>query len=337
MRGTTAWAGLVVCMAVSASALAQGTTTAEGFVLDNEGNAIVDAKVLLDYKGHIVQKYRTKTDKKGRFVYVNVYPGTYDVTVSKEGLGEATFKSFTIRDLDPTEKAPVFRIGPKKSAEAPADTAAAGAASTAESGAAPPAPPAPLPAEVAGALAADLEKANAALKAGQVDEAIAGYEAVGAKVPNLPELHLDLGLAYARKKDMPKAEAEFRKAVELKPDLTDAHRGLSLVLYETGKREEALSEAIRAAEGAPNDGHLQYSLGVMYADAGKPEQAREALLKAESLDPQNAEIQFQLGTVAVAGNQKGEAISRLEKYLATAPRDARNVATAKGLIAALKQ
>jgi Flp pilus assembly protein TadD len=337
MRGTTAWAGLAVCMAVSASALAQGTTTAEGFVLDNEGNAIVDAKVLLDYKGHIVQKYRTKTDKKGRFVYVNVYPGTYDVTVSKEGLGEATFRSFAIRDREPTEKAPVFRIGQKKGAEAPGEMASAGAASMAEPGPTPPAAPAPLPAEVAGALAADLERAGAALKAGRVDEAIAGYEAVEAKVPNLPELHLDLGLAYARKKDLPKAEAAFRKAIELKPDLTDAHRALSLVLYETNRREEALSEAIRAAEGAPNDGHLQYSLGVMYADAGKTEEAREALLKAESLDPENAEVQFQLGTLAVAASQKAEAIGRLERYLATAPRDARNVATAKGLIAALKQ
>jgi hypothetical protein len=67
----------------------------------------VDAKVLLDYKGHVIQKYRTKTDKKGKFVHVNVYSGNYDVTVSKDGLGEAVFKNFTIRDLGSTEKAPL--------------------------------------------------------------------------------------------------------------------------------------------------------------------------------------------------------------------------------------
>jgi Flp pilus assembly protein TadD len=339
MRRTTVWAGLFVWMALSASAFAQATTTAEGFVLDNDGNPIADAKVLLDFKGHVIQKYHTKTDKKGKFVHVNVYAGTYDVTVSKEGLGEATFKDFAIHDIGSTEKAPVFRIGRKKTSEAAAspDMAAAGAAPGAEAGMAPPAAPAPLPAEVAGALAADLEKAGAAMKAGRLDEAIAGYEAVAAKAPNLPQLHHNLGLAYARKKDMPKAEAELRKAVELKPDFTEAHSALSIVLYEKGNREEALSEAAHAVEGAPDNARLQFSLGVMYADAGRAAEAKEALLKAESLDPTDAEVEFQLGTLAVAANQKAEAISRMERYLGMAPPGARNVASAKGMIAALKR
>jgi tetratricopeptide (TPR) repeat protein len=328
MRRATVLAGLVVWMALSVSAFAQSTTTAEGFVLDSDGNPIVGAKVLLDYKGHVIQKYRTKTDRHGRFLYVNVYAGLYDVTVAKEGLGEAVFKDFTIRELGATEKAPTFRIGSRKTAEAPPTT---------DPGPAPAAAPAPLPAEVAGELAAELERASAALRAGQVDEAIAGYEAVAAKAPNLPELYHNLGLAFTRKKDMQSAETAFRKAVELKPDFTDAHRALSAILYEKGDREGALVEAVRAAQSAPNDGVLQYRLGVMYADAGRTEEAMEALLKAESLDPANAEVQFQLGTLAVAANQVPEAISRMEKYLATAPPGAPNVAAAKGIVAALKR
>lgn len=329
--------GFAAWMALSAPAFAQGTTTAEGFVLDNEGNPIVDAKVLLDYKGHVIQKYHTKTDKKGKFVYVNVYAGSYDVTVSKEGLGEATFKSFAIHDIESTEKPPVFRIGLKKATEtaAPAN-AAAGAASGPDTGIAPPAP-APPPAELAGALAAQLEKAGAALKAGQLDEAIAGYEAVAAKVPNLPQVQHNLGLAYARKKDLAKAEAAFRKAVELKPDFTEAHSALSVVLYEKGSREEAVSEAAKAVETAPDNARLQFSLGVMYADTGRMAEAKETLLKAESLDPTNAEVEYQLGTLAVAANQKAEAIGRMEKYLGMARPDARNVASAKAMIAALKK
>jgi Flp pilus assembly protein TadD len=334
---TRIWLGLAAWMALSASALAQGTTTAEGFVLDNDGNPIVDAKVLLDYKGHVIQKYHTKTDKKGKFVYVNVYAGSYDVTVSKEGLGEATFKSFAIRDLGATEKPPVFRIAVKKPVEAaaPADPAA-GAAPGPEPGVGPVAP-APTPAEVAGALAADLEKAGAALKAGRLDEAIAGYEGVAVKVPTLPQVQHNLGLAYARKKDMTRAEAAFRKAVELKPDFTEAHSALSVVLFEKGSREEAVSEAAKAVETAPDNARLQFGLGVMYADTGRMAEAKETLLKAESLDPTNAEVEYQLGTLAVAANQKAEAISRMEKYLGMARPDARNVASAKAMIAALKK
>ena len=332
MRRTTGLATLAASLLLTASAFPQAMTTAEGFVLDNDGNPIADAKVLLDYKGHVIQKYRTKTDKKGKFVHVNVYSGTYDVTVSKEGLGEAVFKGFGIRDLGSTEKAPIFRIGQRKAAPvASADAAPAAGAGPASAVAV------ALPADVAGALAADLDKANAALKAGQVDEAIAGYEAVAAKVPNLPELYQNLGLAYSRKKDLPKAEAAFRKALELKPELTDAHRALSVILYEKGNRPEALAEAAKAAETAPNDARLQFSLGVMYADAGQAAEAKATLLKAESLDPQNAEVQFQLGTLAVAANQKAEAIGRMEKYLSMAPATAPNVAAAKAMIAALKK
>lgn len=337
MRSMPVWAGFVTCMALSVSALAQGTTTAEGFVLDNDGNPIVDAKVLLDYKGHVIQKYRTKTDKKGKFVYVNVYAGSYDVTVSKEGLGEVTFKSFAIHDLESTEKLPVFRIGLKKAAEAavPANPAA-GAPPAPEPGIAPVAP-APPPAELAGALAAQLEKAGSALKAGQLDEAIAGYEAVAVKVPNLPQVQHNLGLAYARKKDMARAEAAFRKAVELKPDFTESHSALAVVLFEKGSRDEAVSEAAKAVEIAPDNARLQFGLGVMYADTGRMAEAKEALLKAESLDPTNPEVEYQLGTLAVAANQKAEAISRMERYLGMARPDARNVASAKAMIAALKK
>jgi Flp pilus assembly protein TadD len=90
-------------------------------------------------------------------------------------------------------------------------------------------------------------------------------------------------------------------------------------------------------EGAPDNARLQFSLGVMYADAGRAAEAKEALLKAESLDPTDAEVEFQLGTLAVAANQKAEAISRMERYLGMAPPGARNVASAKGMIAALKR
>jgi Flp pilus assembly protein TadD len=333
MRTTTAWATLLASVVLAANAFAQSTTTAEGFVLDNDGNPIADAKVLLDYKGHVIQKYRTKTDKKGKFIHVNVYSGTYDITVSKEGLGEATFKNFAIHDIGDTEKAPVFRIGKPKAAPTPTpEPVASGGGGDAVTAA-----PVALPQEMAAALAADLDQANAAMKAGQLDAAIAGYEAVAAKLPNLPGLYQNLGLAYSRKKDLPQAEAAFRKAIALKPDLTDAHRALSVVLYEQGKREEALVEAAKAAESAPDNARLQFSLGVMYADAGKAAEAKEALLKAETLDPQNAEVEYQLGTLAVAANQKAEAISRMEKYLAMAPATAPNVAAAKAMIAAMKK
>jgi tetratricopeptide (TPR) repeat protein len=321
----------LLLMGPGSLAPAQGMTTAQGMVLDQEGNPIPEVQVLMNYKGHVIQRYRTKTDKKGKFVHVNVYAGVYDLTLSKPELGEAVFKDFTFRDLDSTEKLPVFRLGVKKVVVKTPEAASGGPGpGTADAAAV-------ASAEAAGLLAVDLEKANAALKAGQLDDAIAGYDKVAAGAPNLPEVHHNLGLAWSRKGDKAKAEAALRKAIELKPGFADSHRALSVILYESGKRDAALQEAVLAAQADPANPALHYTLGVMYADSGKGGEAHEALLRAEALDPANAEIQYQLGTVAVAANQKAEAIARLEKYLSMAPPAAANRAAAQAIVGALKK
>jgi Flp pilus assembly protein TadD len=327
-------------------ALAQATCTAEGFVFDGQGNPIAEVDVLLQYKGHNPQKYRTKTDRKGKFVHVNVYEGTYDLTFSKPGAGEVTVKDFRIREISSLEKTPTFRLGGGKPASATAEAGPAGsatptggaepvagtagqAAASAAAAGAPPAAADPV------ALTAELQKADAALGAGRTDEAIAAYELVLASAPRSAPVHHNLGLAYRRKGDLGRAEAEFRKAVELEPGLAASHGALSLLMAAAGKLDEAVAQAREAASQAPADAQYAYNLGVLLKDAGQAKDAREALLRAEALDPANAEIQFHLGTVELALGQTDAAVGRLEKYVAAAPTTAPNVAIAKGIIAAV--
>jgi tetratricopeptide (TPR) repeat protein len=314
--GTAALAALLAAPV----AHAQGTTTAQGIVLDQDGNPVPDVQVLLEYKGHIPQKYRTKTDKKGRFLYVNVYSGPYDVTLSKEGLGEATMKDFVIRDLSDIEKTPTFRIGTKKAAPPPpgSDPTAAAVAT-------------------AGVLAAEMQKGNEALAGGRLDEAQAAFEAVLAQAPNVAEAHHNLGLVYRRKGDLGRAEASFRKAAEAKPGFAEPHGALAVILAGAGKVDEALAEAEKAAAAAPQNAQYRYNLAVMYMNVGKSQEALDSFLEAEKLDPANAEIEYHLGTVLLGLNRVPEAIARLEKYVQSAPHDAANVGAAKALIAALQK
>ena len=327
-------------------AAAQATCTAEGFVLDAEGNPVPGVQVLLQYKGHNPQKYHTKTDRKGKFVHVNVHEGVYDLTFTQEGGGEVTVKDFRIREIPSLEKAPVFRLGGTKrtlalapEAQIPAGSAAdaaAGPPAVAPAGTPPGAPPVPAPVDVA-VLAAELQQADAALAAGQVDEAIAKYEMVLASVPDSAPTHHNLGLAHKRKGDLARAESEFRRAAELKPDLAASHGALSVMLGSAGKLDEAITQAQAAAQYSPTDAQYAYNLGVLLKDGGRGAEAKEALLKAEALDPANPEIQFHLGTVELGLGQVPEAIARLKKYLAAAPAGAPNVATAKGIIAAMSK
>jgi Tfp pilus assembly protein PilF len=314
---------LLAAVILAASALAQSTVTAVGLVLDGDGNPIPDVQVLIDYRGHIPQKYRTKTDKKGRFIHLSVYQGPTKVTFKKEGYGEATV-DFEFRDLASTEKPPQFKLSRHPApVEAPAGSglgAAGGAAAD------------------AGSLIAMVDRINAAgalVKEGKLDEAQVAYEALAVEVPAVPLIPYNLGFIYKKKGDAAKAEGSFRKAMELDSKFPEAYNALAVTLLEGGRKDEAIAVLEKGVAAVAGDARLQYSLGVMYFNGGKVPEAKEALTRAEGLDPANPEVQYQLATIALNQNDMPGAVARLEKYLAMAPTDAPNLATAKSLIAAL--
>jgi len=188
-----------------------------------------------------------------------------------------------------------------------------------------------------GKLEADTNAAAALLGQGKTDDAIAAYEAIATKAPQIPLVHYNLAGAYKKKGDAAKAEAAYRKSVELDPRFVDGYVGLATLLAEGGKREQAVETIKQGAAQNEQSGRLQYALGVLEVGAGDNRAAREAFLKAESLDPQNSETQYHLATVALNLNDRTEAIARLEKYVGAAPPDGANVAVARSLLAALQK
>jgi Flp pilus assembly protein TadD len=319
---------LAVALVAPAVARAQAKCNAEGYVLTPDGEPIPNVQVLLSYKGHQPQNYRTKTDKTGHYVHVNVWEGLYDLTFTLEGEDEGvTVNDYPVRDIRSPEKPPVFRIGSRPSNEPPPP--AAGEAAEAEG-------EGPSPEERASALAGQLDAGNAALADGDVDGAIAAYEEVLAAAPDLPEVHHNLGLAYNRKEDWERAGQEFRKAAELDPDFAEPHGALAVMLANAGHRDEAIVELQQAVELDPDNVEYLYNLAILYKDSGKPRDAETAFLQLEEMDPDNPEIQYHMGTTLLGLGKMDEAIARLEKYLEVAPEDAPNRAPAQGMIDALK-
>jgi tetratricopeptide (TPR) repeat protein len=94
-----------------------------------------------------------------------------------------------------------------------------------------------------------------------------------------------------------------------------------------------MTQTASANEG---DAKVQFNLGVMNLNSGKGDEAIAAFQKAAAADPANAEPYFYIGTVLVGQNKVPDAITSLEKYLAMKPTNAQNVATAQGLLQALK-
>jgi cytochrome c-type biogenesis protein CcmH/NrfG len=314
MKRVLAAGGLLLgVLLVSVPAQAQ-VGAARGKVVDDKGQAIEGAKIEIDFTGGVTRKTDVTTNKKGEFTRVGLAPGNYRVTASKEGFAPQ-FADVHINLGDPTE-IPDFKLVPAGKA-----AAAAGGAQAKEGEA--------LQASFNGALKAAQE--------GRFDEAEALYKEVLAKNPGKPEVvWTNLGLLYTQKKDAAAAEEAFKKAIELKPDFAGAYSGLANLLITSGKGPQAAAALTKASTDFPDDPKIQFVYAWTLFSSGQALEAEAVFKKVETLDPQNAEVFYYLGSIAVGQNKIPEAITDLEKYLSLNPVNAQNVATAKGLIAALK-
>jgi Flp pilus assembly protein TadD len=309
--------GLIMAgLLLVAEAGAQGTGTARGKVLDDKDQPVEAAVITLDFQGGITRKTTTKTNKKGEFTQVGLPPGIYRITATKDGY-QGGYIDVRVALGTATDFPPLKLV--------PASAARAG-----------------------GTDAATIEKSNAELRqmvtdaqalaaANKNDEAIAAFQAVLARGVAAPEeIHFRIGQLHAEKKDWAAAEASFAKALEIKP----GHSGVTLELanvYQLSGQKEKAAELMARAQGAGGeDANVQYSTGVLHLNAGRQEEAATAFKRAIGINPNHAEAYYHLGTIALNLNNMPDAITNLEKYLSLNPTNAQNVATAQGLIKALK-
>ena len=309
--------GLIVAgLLLASEARAQGTGTARGKVLDDKGQPVEGAAILLEYQGGVTRKHTTKTSKKGEFTQVGLQPGGYRVTATKEGyqggyvdvrvgLGEATY----LPDI-------------KLTSAAAARTAAAGGAETEKANA---------------ELRQMVKDAQALAAAGKSDEAIAAFQALLTHNIAVPEeVHFRIGQLQAEKKDWAAAEASYQKVLELKPGHSGATVELANVYQISGQKDKAAALMAQATAGGEGDANVQYSTGVLHINAGRQDEAAAAFKRAIAIDPNHAESYYHLGTIALNQNNIPEAIADLEKYLSLNPTNTQNMATAQALIKALK-
>jgi tetratricopeptide (TPR) repeat protein len=281
------------------------TGTARGKVFDEGGQPIADAKVILEFQGAVNRHFETKTNKKGEYTHVGLFPGTYKIMAGKEGYAPAGIEH-KIGIGEVTYVPDIKMADAKKVAEAQA-------------------------AQQQEDIVPIFNRAADLGKAGKLDEAEAAYKEVIAKAPHIPEAHLNLGYIYRQKKDWVNAEAAYKKALELRPGYSEANSGL-LAVYEGSGQEAKAAELAKAAEG---DATVQFDRAAALLNDNKYEEALAAFQRASAADPSNPEPVYYIGAILVGLNRAEEARTNLEKYLAMNPTNAQNVATAQGLLQAL--
>jgi tetratricopeptide (TPR) repeat protein len=137
------------------------------------------------------------------------------------------------------------------------------------------------------------------------DEAIA---AVGIPQRDNWTLFYFRGICYERSKQWPKAESDFKKALEIYPEQPMVLNYLGYSWVDQGLNlDEAFKMLRRAVELRPDDGYIVDSLGWAHFKLGQYDEAAETLEKAISLKPADPVLNDHLGDAYWRVNRRVEA------------------------------
>ena len=313
------------------SAVAQ-TATVKGVCKDAEGNPVVDAQVTWhnDDNG---RTFRLKTNKKGEYFSLGIEPGTYTVTLTKDG-----------KDLDKVNK---YHVGAdeisldfdlKKSQQAAVEQTAKEKGMTTEQ---------VKQAQEKQATAtkynesikaandklktasAQLETASTAAKSGDTATANTNYDAAIATlqettqlVPNEDVVWYRLGSAYRdssrvqtdpteKTKRNTEAYNDFQKAVDLKKNAMNESAGKPA----PGGKAPEVTDQVRLAA-------YYESLGSTSANLGKSSEAVEAYKQALTLDPAHAGHYYLNMGISLISSDRKQSLDAFEKAIAADPNNA---------------
>jgi tetratricopeptide (TPR) repeat protein len=155
-------------------------------------------------------------------------------------------------------------------------------------------------------------------------EAITAYTTGIAKIgqPGAEDwpVFYDRGIAYEQANQWHKAEADFRRALQLAPDQPYV---LNYLGYSWADKGEHLAEAQKmiqkAAEGRPNDGAITDSLGWVMLRQGNIGDAVQLLERAVELEPEDPTINGHLGDAYSAAGRMLEAQYQWRRALTLNP------------------
>ena len=141
--------------------------------------------------------------------------------------------------------------------------------------------------------------------------------------PDSPWVHFAVAQVEDSLKRYDGAEAEYRKALELKPDLPGAHYRLGRVLISKSQSPENLSAAADQFKQelaiSPENADAEYELGEMAREQGDLTGALEHLHRAVKYHPGFVEAQIAIARTLLKQEKPREAIAVLQPLVRLAP------------------
>jgi FkbM family methyltransferase len=129
---------------------------------------------------------------------------------------------------------------------------------------------------------------------GNVDAAMACYQAIVRLKPDFVEALYNLGVVLAERERLDEAEARYRQALHHDPHMAQASTNLGIVLARQGRFDEAVSQHQQAIRSNPDYAEAHNNLGSALAGQERVDEAIASYEQALRLKPHDPGMHFNL-------------------------------------------
>jgi len=273
---------------------ARGKGRFSGIVVDEKGKPVANAGVTLIWKEDPSVIRKTNTSSKGRFRYIDLGSGTWELWVKKKGY-VSTYMPLQIRQLT---RLPLIKVILKKPTKA-------------------------LLMELLKGGGNLLEQGHQLYDSGKYDEARALYAEFLQQHPEFYQVHLFVGDCYKALGTNEQAMAEYQKMLASITEMSQAEKAtLYAAVGDLYLRREDLSTAVtyfnQALELAPNP-QLAYHLGQVFLSLNMGKESIHYFEQAAALKTGWGDPYLKLGYIYLNSRDVKRAVANFRKFLELSP------------------
>jgi len=294
----------------------RGTGRIGGVVVDDQGNPISSAKIIIYFQGKEEISREAKSDKKGRWSIIGLGSGDWRVTASAEGY-IPTYVDFNISQIkiNPTITLTLKKIKPSESSIIEDES-----------------------------TLALLDQASQLFNEGKYAEAIALCQEFLEKNPQAYQAHLNIGDCYKEMGDLDRAIAEYTLVLEKSEEdklagkkmTAKALASIGDIHLKKGDLEKAQSYFTQSIEASPEDEILTYNVGEIYFSNQKIDEAIYYFELSTRIRPDWSDPYLKLGYVYLNKGDKEKAVVNFKKFLELEP-DSERSQTVRGILETLQK
>lgn len=295
---------------------ARGKARLSGVVVDDAGNALESATVVIEYLGKDTAKHETKSDKRGKWSFLSLGTGRWKITGSAEGYVPMATEAY-VRQL---ERNPKVTLKLKKIAQSDKPI---------------------IEDEESFAL---LDQGNKLYDEGKYKQAILFYEDFLVKNPKAYQTRLNIYNCYREMEEYDKAKEQCNLILEKvstdapmgKEMAAKALAGLGECYLKKNDMENAQKYFKQSIETYPDNELIAYNVGEIFFSNQNLDEAVHYFALAKQIKPDWSDAYYKLGLVYLNQADYEKARENLEKFL-TLEKDTERAANVKNILEQLKK